>query len=290
MRTQAKSGWQSRAATTPHPSFSRCCHILRAKRIPEACHEDCQSRRIPGCPPRENARKYLCPRPRRLRLPNTFAQNIRKELQDSSDAALLAATGFRLAMQAGPNRAKARDPRHPTSNARRRSTPIPPRRATAYAGERDGIVLTDQQRARRNRGPRDIGSTISEGRPTSRRATPASPPLPRPRRVPRRRLFRLLRARRRKSTERLGTARRYAKDALRLSPVPTGGRDNDERFYMSHMVLGMVAMRVDGNIREARNELLAASAAKTGQTSSIHSRSSSPPSSSGTAAPPNAKP
>ncbi len=39
--------------------------------------------------------------------------------------------------------------------------------------------------------------------------------------------------------------------------------DNDERFYMSHMVLGMVAMRVDGDTKEARNELLAASAVRT---------------------------
>ncbi|MGA7236452.1 MAG: hypothetical protein WBY44_12275 [Bryobacteraceae bacterium] len=58
-------------------------------------------------------------------------------------------------------------------------------------------------------------------------------------------------------------ARRYAKDALRFSPVSTGNPDNDERFYISHMVSGMVAMRVDGNITEARNELLAASTAKT---------------------------
>ena len=58
-------------------------------------------------------------------------------------------------------------------------------------------------------------------------------------------------------------ARRYAKDTLRLTLVSTVEPDNDERFYMSHMALGMVAMRVDGNTKEARNELLAASAVRT---------------------------
>ncbi len=195
---------------------------------------------------------------------NLYAQNIRKELHDSNDAALLAATGFRLAMQARPNRAETRDL---ARSYLERALALDPNSTEA----RDGLTrvsVTESFSRINNELAETVGREASEAQYRKAAQLPAAQRL---------RLLPYLAqgaylagdyldyyehdgARARNDWE---LARRYAKDALRLSPVSTAGRDNDERFYMSHMVLGMVAMRVDGNIREARNELLAASTAKT---------------------------
>ena len=193
-----------------------------------------------------------------------FAQNIRKELQDSSDAALLAATGFGLAMQAEPNRTKVHDL---ARSYLERAQALDPNSTVA----RDGLtrMSVTESFSRIND---ELAETV--GRETSEAQYQKAAQLPAAQRL---RLLPYLAqgaylagdyfdyyehdgARARNDWE---LSRRYAKDALRLSPVPTGNPDNDERFYTSHMVLGMVAMRVDGNIREARNELLEASAVRT---------------------------
>ncbi len=56
-------------------------------------------------------------------------------------------------------------------------------------------------------------------------------------------------------------ARRYAQEALRLAPGFTSAPNYGNSFYKANMTLGMVAMRVDGNRKAAREYLLAASTA-----------------------------
>jgi hypothetical protein len=193
-----------------------------------------------------------------------FAQNIRKELQDSNDAALLAATGFAVAIQPGPNQAQAHDL---ARSYLERALALDPDSTVA----RDGLTrmsVTESFSRINNELAETVGREASEAQYQKAAKLPAAQRL---------RLLAYLAQgaylagdyfdyyqhdgeRARNDWE---LARRYAKDALRLSPASTGDPDNDERFYMSHMVLGMVAMRVDGNIKEARNELLAASAVRT---------------------------
>jgi BlaR1 peptidase M56 len=193
-----------------------------------------------------------------------YTQNIRKELHDSNDASLLAATGFSLAMQARPNRAETRDL---ARSYLERALALDPNSTEA----RDGLTrvsVTESFSRINNELAETVGREASEAQYRKAAQLPAAQRL---------RLLPYLAqgaylagdyldyyehdsARARNDWE---LARRYAKDALRFSPVSTGNPDNDERFYISHMVSGMVAMRVDGNITEARNELLAASTAKT---------------------------
>ncbi|HTX37666.1 MAG TPA: M56 family metallopeptidase [Bryobacteraceae bacterium] len=58
-------------------------------------------------------------------------------------------------------------------------------------------------------------------------------------------------------------ARRYAQEALRLAPRFSSAANYGNCFYKANMTLGMLAMRVDGNRKAAREYLLAASTAHT---------------------------
>jgi hypothetical protein len=193
-----------------------------------------------------------------------YAQNIRRDLRDGNDAALLSATGLAVAIQPGPNDAQLHDL---ARSYLERALTLDPNSTTA----RDGLTrisLTESFSRINNELAEAVGREPSEAQYQKAARLPATQRL---------RLLAYLAqsaylagdyldyyqhdgARARNDWE---LARRYAKDALRLSPVSTGDPDNDDRFYMSHMVLGMVAMRVDGNIKEARNELLTASTTRT---------------------------
>ncbi len=58
-------------------------------------------------------------------------------------------------------------------------------------------------------------------------------------------------------------ARRYAQDALRLAPRFTFDPNYGNSIYRANMTMGMVAMRVDGDKKSAREYLLAAGSAQT---------------------------
>ena len=62
-------------------------------------------------------------------------------------------------------------------------------------------------------------------------------------------------------------ARRYAQEALRLAPGFASDTNYGNCFYKANMTLGMVAMRVDGDKKAAREYLLAASTAHTTENS-----------------------
>jgi beta-lactamase regulating signal transducer with metallopeptidase domain len=62
-------------------------------------------------------------------------------------------------------------------------------------------------------------------------------------------------------------ARRYAQEALRLAPGFASDANYGNCFYKANMTLGMVAMRVDGDKKAAREYLLAASTAHTTENS-----------------------
>ena len=54
-------------------------------------------------------------------------------------------------------------------------------------------------------------------------------------------------------------ARKYAEDALRLAPRYTGDSKYGNAVYVGNMVLGMLAMRKDGDLKAATKYLLSAS-------------------------------
>jgi hypothetical protein len=192
-----------------------------------------------------------------------YAQEVRKKLEGSKDSALLAETGFDLAIFHGNNSIAAALGR----SYLERALALDPNSAEAP----DGLAHVHQRDFYGQFYKRMYQAVGQEPSETQYQKVSALPANERFEFLPylaenaytrgdMRDYYNHDRAAARKDWE---LARRYAQEALRLAPEFTSDTNYGNGFYRANMTLGMVAMRVDGDKKAARKYLLAASTAHT---------------------------
>ena len=190
-----------------------------------------------------------------------YGQQVRKKLDDSKDASLLAAVGFALArpgVSESPTRALGQ-------SYLDRSEQIDPK--SHARGDLERLREMDAQQ----KFYKDVGSAV--GRQASEEQYQKAAGLAASERV--RFLPYLAEQAYWQGALKSGNhdaegaskawdlARRYSKDALALAEEFRKDPDYGNRVYMADSVLAILAMRADGNSKEARKYLLAASTQRT---------------------------